>query len=87
MLKHTMRHQRVLTFKFIGPTNTRPSRVAIKDTWHAERVELSLSGADMMETVVDHLESRGFDLLNYGFTKAGGDEGVIIVNDFAKRIK
>ena len=82
-----MRHQRVLTFKFIGPTNTRPSRVAIRDSWHGGRVELSLSGADMLETIIEHLEGRGMDILNYGFTKAGGDEGVIIVDDFGKRIK
>ena len=80
-------HNRVMTFKFVGPTNYLPSRVIIKDIWHNERVTLSLSGADMYKTVESYLTDKGFNILNYGWTNQSTDSGVLMVDNFDKRIK
>lgn len=82
-----LRHSHTLNIRFIGPTNTKPSRVAIYDSWHDERVYLSLSGADMLETVKQFLETRGITIVSYGWTKPSTDEGVLLVDNFDKRIK
>lgn len=87
MLKNKLLHNRVLTIRFIGPTNTLPSRVAIYDAWHNERVYLSLSGADMMETVEEFLGSKEINMLSYGWTTPSTDKGVILVDNFDKHIK
>ena len=82
-----LRHSRVLRFKFLSPTNYRPSRVSLIDQWHNERVELSLSGADMIETVKDYLEAREINIVSFGYLESSGDSGVIMLDNFDKRIK
>ena len=82
-----LRHSRVLRFKFLSPTNYRPSRMSLIDQWHKERVELSLSGADMIETVKDYLEAREINIVSFGYLESNGDSGVITLDNFDKRIK
>jgi len=82
-----LNHSRAITIRFIGPTNYKPSRVAIYDPWHEQRVYLSLSGADMLATARDYLKEREITIVSYGWTKSSTDEGVLLVDNFDKRIK
>ncbi len=82
-----MLHSRIVEFKFLGATDHQPSRVSLHDRWHEERIALSLSGADMIKTVVEHLESKGVEIVSYGYTNQSASRGVIVLSNFDKRIK
>lgn len=80
-------HSRVIKFKFLGATDHKPSRVSISDVWHSERVELSLSGADMWVTIKEFLESKDLTILNYGWLDTQTNSGVVLVKEFDIHIK
>ena len=81
-----MKHSKVIEFRFVGATNTKPSRVIITDKRLELRATLSLSGADMLETVMEHLASKAIKPIGYGYIGDSGDKGVILTNDFIGRI-
>ena len=81
-----MRHNRVIEFKFLSPTNARPSRVSLIDRWNKQRVEISLSGADMIETVRDYLITKDITIASFGYG-VNTDSGVILTTSFDGKIK
>ena len=87
MLKH-IKHSRALTVTFKGPTNYNCSRAIVRDTWHNQSVTLSLSGADMLETVEEYLTARGLTITAYSWLSHDNGKAIIMLgDDFATRIK
>ncbi len=87
LINGNKRHQRVISFKVRGATDTQGSKVILCDHWHGERKSLGLSGADTMLTIEEYLTSIGLTIEEYGYTNSETSQGVIIVTDFAIRIK
>ena len=72
---------------FRGPTNTACSKVNLYDTWHKQRVSISLSGANMLDEVEAYLLERGFTIAGYGWTDQTTSKGIVMVEEFDIRLK
>ena len=84
----TNTHSHAIKFVFLGPTNTKGSRLKVTDAWHKTTKYLPLSGADAMIELFNYIELElGYTVITHAYTDGGcGSDGVVMVEEFDNRI-
>ena len=63
-----MKHTQPITVKYVSPTNTRGSRISLKDERFNTKITLSYDYeiGNVMTQAMKYLESNGYEIVCYG---------------------